>query len=75
MSKEGGGNRELWNLVSWNKLSFLGQGERCKDRKTLYSAVQERVRKDAGMMREAGNERLVEETGVKLVLEKPKTLW
>jgi hypothetical protein len=25
-------------------------------------------------MREIGNERLVEETGVKLVLEKPKTL-
>ena len=41
----------------------------------MNSTVQERVRKDVEMMREVGNERLVEETGVKLVLEKPKTLW
>ena len=41
----------------------------------MDSTVQERVRKDAEMMGEVGNGGLAEETGVKLVLEKPKTLW
>ena len=41
----------------------------------MNNTVQERVRKDAEIMRGGGNGGLVEETGVKLVLEKPKTLW
>lgn len=41
----------------------------------MNSTVQERVRKDAEMMREVGNERLAEELRVRLMLEKPKALW
>jgi len=41
----------------------------------MNSMAQERVRKDAEIMREVGNERLVGGTGVKLVLGKHKALW